>query len=341
MERRVTIKDIAAEIGVHHSTVSRALRDDPQIAPATRALITEAALRLGYAPDPMLRALALYRSSLHPVPQKETLAFIWPEQTRSVVARSPYLQRYFRGAQTRAVELGFALDVFHLREHRPAALERILRARGIRGVIVGVFEEHREVSFNFPLGSFASAAVGGALQSPALHRVSHDHYQAVRIALRNIAALGYRRISFAVAEGLEEAVDSRYSMSFLAHHPLGSKEAAGLLYVGPTTDRELARFVAATKPEALVTTYSLVLGSPFLRRPDGSALAHVSLDVISGLDPHSGIDQLTEFNAANAVDLVAEQVLHGTSGLPAVQKKVLSDGTWISGSTCPPLARGN
>lgn len=338
MERRITIKDIAAETGVHHSTVSRALRDDPQVAAATRTLINDAARRLGYSPDPMLRALALYRSSLHPTPQKETLAFIWPEQTRAEVARSAYLQRFLQGARARAATLGFALDAFHFREHRPAALERILRARGIRGLIVGVFSQHGEARFNFPLERFASAALGGALQSPALHRVSHDHYQAIRITLRELAALGYRRIAFAVSEVLEEAVDRRYSMSFLAHHPLGAKKAAKLLHVGLIDDATLLSFIDAHRPEVLIATYSLSLDAPFLQRPDGTRLPHVSLDVIPGTVPHTGIDQQTEFNAANAVDLVAEQVLHGSSGLPLIQKKVYSDGTWCPGSTCPPLA---
>lgn len=57
--------------------------------------------------------------------------------------------------------------------------------------------------------------------------------------------------------------------------------------------------------------------------------------MIPGIDAHSGIDQQTEFNAANALDLVAEQIMHGTSGLPDRQKKILSDGAWCSGSTCP------
>ncbi len=339
MERRITIKDIAAELGIHHTTVSRALRDDPQIAATTRSLVNETAARLGYSPDPMLRALALYRSSLQPAPKRETFAFLWPEQTRAEVARSAYLQRYLRGAKARAAELGFTVDVFHLRDHRPAALERVLRARGIRGVILSVFTQHREARLDFPIEGFASAALGGALQSPALHRVGHDHFQAMRIALREAAALGYRRIAFAVSDVLEEAVDHRYGMSFLAHHPLGPRRAAGLLHVGLFNDKLVGRFVADCSPELLITTFSLAVDSPILRRPDGSRLPQISLDVIPGSDPHSGVDQQTEFNAANAIDLLAEQVLHGVTGLPARQKKVLTDGAWRSGGTCPPLGR--
>lgn len=58
MERRPTIKDIAGVCGVHHATVSRALRGNPCVAPATLARINAAAKELGYEPDPMMSALA-------------------------------------------------------------------------------------------------------------------------------------------------------------------------------------------------------------------------------------------------------------------------------------------
>lgn len=39
MQKRITIKDIAKELNVHHSTVSRALRNDPRVNVATRDLV--------------------------------------------------------------------------------------------------------------------------------------------------------------------------------------------------------------------------------------------------------------------------------------------------------------
>ena len=45
---RITIKDIAKKLNVHHSTVSRALRDDERVRPETRELIKKYAKDLGY-----------------------------------------------------------------------------------------------------------------------------------------------------------------------------------------------------------------------------------------------------------------------------------------------------
>lgn len=46
-----TIKDIAAELGVSHATVSRALNDSPLIGSGTKERVRTAAARMGYIPD--------------------------------------------------------------------------------------------------------------------------------------------------------------------------------------------------------------------------------------------------------------------------------------------------
>jgi LacI family transcriptional regulator len=50
----------------------------PRIAPHTVKRVKEVDARLGYTPDPMMRALAVYRTGLRQTGFKETLAFIWP-----------------------------------------------------------------------------------------------------------------------------------------------------------------------------------------------------------------------------------------------------------------------
>lgn len=54
---RVTLKDVANECGYTANTVSRAMRDDPHLPPATREMIRETAQRLGYIPNKMASSL--------------------------------------------------------------------------------------------------------------------------------------------------------------------------------------------------------------------------------------------------------------------------------------------
>ena len=60
---RVTLAAIAAQAGVHVTTVSLALRNSPRLPIATRDRIRKLADELGYAPDPMLQALVAYIKS--------------------------------------------------------------------------------------------------------------------------------------------------------------------------------------------------------------------------------------------------------------------------------------
>jgi LacI family transcriptional regulator len=60
----VRLKDIADELGVSVVTVSRALRDRPDIAKDTKARILERVKRLNYRPNLMARSLVTGRSSL-------------------------------------------------------------------------------------------------------------------------------------------------------------------------------------------------------------------------------------------------------------------------------------
>jgi len=67
----ITIKDIARELGISPSTVSRALKDHPDISQATRDAVNELAQRWNYRPNPI--ALSLKSGS------SKTLGVIIPD----------------------------------------------------------------------------------------------------------------------------------------------------------------------------------------------------------------------------------------------------------------------
>ena len=104
---RVTLRDIARELGVSHVTVSLALRDHPRISKAMTTRVKQTAARLGYRPDPMLTALSHYRRGRRANPITASIAWInaWPkpEQLRSFRE----FDAYWRGARTAATKFGY------------------------------------------------------------------------------------------------------------------------------------------------------------------------------------------------------------------------------------------
>lgn len=93
--KRATILDVAKEAGVAASTVSRAFTDPGRVNQVTRAHVLETAERLGYAPNPLARALESGRT--------ETLALLVPDIT------NPYFAGVIKGAERAAARSGRTL----------------------------------------------------------------------------------------------------------------------------------------------------------------------------------------------------------------------------------------
>lgn len=334
MGRRITIKDIARESGVHHGTVSRSLAGNPNVAPETAKRIKEVARRLGYEPDPMMAALAAYRKTTQPVRYKETLAFLWPEQSRAEVASAPYYLRSTQGAATRARELGYRLDEFFLNETSPRSLPRVLAARGIRGLIIGGYHRMSAAHLRFEIDRLAVVVMTAALKKPRLHRVEHDHFTGMRIALHQLKRRGFSRIAFLAGEVQDRLLERRYSASFLMHHPLGPERARELLGIVPVPGlKEMRAIVKRVRADCLLLTYSPAEVAGVCR--GNKEVPVFSLDLLPGDTRYSGIYQQMELVAANAVDLVAQQIQQGQRGVPAHPKTVLSEGEWIDNSAAP------
>lgn len=61
---QVTIKDIARELGISPSTVSRALKDHPDISQETKKAVQSLAAKLNYTPDPIALSLKSRQSKI-------------------------------------------------------------------------------------------------------------------------------------------------------------------------------------------------------------------------------------------------------------------------------------
>lgn len=74
---QVTIKDIARELGISPSTVSRALKDHPDISQETKRLVKEVAHRSNYRPNPIALSLKGQRSNVIGVVIPEIVHFFF------------------------------------------------------------------------------------------------------------------------------------------------------------------------------------------------------------------------------------------------------------------------
>lgn len=87
----ITLQDIADVVGVHKSTVHRALRGDPRVEATTTARIREAATSLSYDPEANQGARRLSFRKTGRVEQTRLVAMLYPV----VFTRGAYFQRMF------------------------------------------------------------------------------------------------------------------------------------------------------------------------------------------------------------------------------------------------------
>ncbi|MGE9293892.1 MAG: LacI family DNA-binding transcriptional regulator, partial [Puniceicoccales bacterium] len=130
--RRPTIVDVARTAGVSHMTVSRVLNGAKRVSPDTACRVHEAVKKTGYRPDPVMSALAAYRTRSNRSEVSANLAFLDRDGT-------PYSASVFDGLRAEATAMGYAVQR-HTLPHdarKQLQLSRMLYNRGVRGLLFG------------------------------------------------------------------------------------------------------------------------------------------------------------------------------------------------------------
>ena len=76
---RVTVKDLARDLSLSTSTISRAFYSDAVIAPSTRTAVLTRAAEIGYAPNPLARSLITKRTRIAGVVTSDINNPFYPE----------------------------------------------------------------------------------------------------------------------------------------------------------------------------------------------------------------------------------------------------------------------
>ena len=334
------MKHVAAAAGVSVMTVSLALRRAPSIPAATRERVLAAAERLGYRRNPLVSVLMAGLRGRQPGGREaHVLAYAESYPPNATRQNLESLRRFREGAAASAARHGYRLEVFRMGGSglSEARLERVLHARGIRGVVFAPVPRP-----GTPLkqmwANHAVAALGFSLASPTLHRAVNHQIHSIRLALKSLLALGYRRIGLVISRGHDERVDHHWLSSVLLtrHENRGGEARFPMLLEDRVTALGLRAWLRAEQPEVVVTTEPGI--APMVRRkpgPGGQPPGFAHLDLTAEVTGCSGIDQNNERVGAAGVDLVVEQLQSNDFGLPENPKTVLIEGRWVPGTTAP------
>ena len=339
---RVTMTTIAERAGVSKNTVSLALRHDSQIPAATRTRIEKIARELGYAKNPVVSQLMTELRKAHPAGHRRTLALLNANLDPNAFSRHPTVPAYVAGCRRRAAFHGYALDEFWL--HDPELygdrLNRILRARGIRGaLVVGLMKENRlPPRFSVTWQRHAAVVTGVRTREPTLPFACVDHHALVLEAMERARQLGYRRPALVLEGAIDRLVDGRFSSGFwVGQQTLPPADRLPAFHAVETARAEPDFFRAwfrEHRPDAIFTLHTVVrewLEALDLRAPRDVGL--IQLERRRGCEDWSGMEQHNDLTGEAATDMLISLLHNEEIGLPANPRATLVGASWSDGRT--------
>ncbi len=184
MNKKVTIKDIARELGTTNSTVSRALNNHSAISEKKRKLIVDKAKEMGYEPNIHARNLRQGGSNV--------IGLIVPQINRV------FFSNVIHGIETVARQNGFSVIICQSNEEAAIEEENIktLLGNNVAGIIMSLSKEtespgyHREIADrNIPFVMFDRV-----FTDMDTNRVLNDNFQGAYAVTEHLINQGYSKI---------------------------------------------------------------------------------------------------------------------------------------------------
>lgn len=303
---RPTLKDLAREVGVHVSTISRALNphNTHAVSPDLMEKIRRASRRRGFQPNAAASSLRTNRS--------RTIGVVIPDIT------DPVFPPIIRGIEDALARHNY-VAVLANTDGDPRRQMRVIEAmrpRGIDGLILASVTRHDDDAARLA-ADVPTVTVSRRTDVPSFSSVVHDEDDGFRRVLTHLASLGHRRIAAIAGPQTISTGYNRYS-SFVRH-----SETLGLGQPAPLVS--FARAFNEMEGERCAEEL-LVAGEPFTAvvcANDRLAVGAISAFRRHGIDcPHDV--SITGFNDMPLVDrlsppLTTVRVQHYKAGVEAAE----------------------
>jgi LacI family transcriptional regulator len=341
--KTVRMAEIAQHLGVASSTVSRALRNDPRISIELRKRVRSVAEKLGYQPNPLVSALMANRRRRGSGGAVDVIALVTNYGGQKDWRTKEVCRWEYEGIQRRASELGFRVEIFALADYRGemAKLQATLRARAIRGVLLGFSREEKPNTI-FECADYCVAALSGYFPQVVADRANFHGFFNVQLALERMHRQGYWRPTL-IAPALNNRISNNlWSAAFLDwQRRLPKKDRCEPFIPRENVDvAEFSDWLYRNEPDSLLVykfPVRRLLEKRGVRVPEDIGLAYL-YRTSDEMGSAAGIDGNLDVVGAAAFDLVVERLHANATGVSKHPKEVLITGTWHEGPTLPAKA---
>jgi LacI family transcriptional regulator len=334
----ITLKELAAQSGVHPSTVSRIVNDDPglRVSAETRARVKRLLEKTGYRPDGMARGLKLRQSFV--------LGVLVPD------VLNPLFAAIFRGVEDAALQKGYTVILSSTdgNQDREREVLLALQSRMIDGVVVAS-ASLRDASVRWLREHDIPHVLVNRYSDQKDYFVGTDDKLGARLATEHLLAIGHRRIAhLAGPRNISTSVNRRRGYED-ALKAAGIEPDAGLIvetgFVGAGVTATHRLLEGRKRPTAVVAVNDVAAVGAYdaaeqlgLRIPADLAITgYNDIPLAARLRPALTTIHVPaqEFGRA-AARMLLEQMVAGRDGVKRVNKRiVLPPELIVRGSTDP------
>jgi LacI family gluconate utilization system Gnt-I transcriptional repressor len=185
---RITLDEVAARAGVSRITASRALRGERSVAADLSARVSQAALELGYVPDPAARALASARSN--------TVAVLVPLLSNNLFV--DLLEAVHNSLHPAGYQM--LIGVTHYRPLEEESLLRSYLAQRPAGLLVTGFDRTEAAKALIAASGVPCVHLMETSNDPSSFCVGFSQADAGEAMTQHLLSRGRKKIAFAAAQ---------------------------------------------------------------------------------------------------------------------------------------------
>ncbi len=222
MKKQFTIKDIAEELNLHHTTVSRALRNHPDVNVKTREMVLKAVKKHNYIPNSFAKGLRSAKS-------------------RTIVVMVPVVKNFFFSEvlgiiSNLAFDAGYSVMIYQSSEDGEMELQNLaaIMENRVAGVIASVanIQENQDKYHQLENLGIPVVLFDRCYQDDSISRVVINNHQGAFDATTYLIESGRKDIGFYRGKSGNPVFDSRYRgyMDALESHGIPYRDE--LVYKG-------------------------------------------------------------------------------------------------------------
>jgi LacI family transcriptional regulator len=332
MGKRCNYRDIAAAADCCVATVSLAMRNHPSIPIETRRRIQELAEKLGYRPNARVSELmGAIRKNRSVTAMTEAAALFWSDATRSHVRSFAHLRELEQAAKARCERAGVDLE-FHYQDERAdsgaRATERVLQARGVRGVILAPLIRQAQRQLDWTWENFAVVIAGSGQWQPEFHRVRFSHFEDIGAIVQQLLQRGRRRLALVVDTRVDDRSQHAMTGGFWGVVPGEVRRGEAVFFSDGRDRRAFLRWLREQRPETLIVGSSEAIGWLSARKEPLEVVV-MSRELAPEAHRCAGIQQDYAGLGAAAAEQLLGLLSFNQTGIPANPLRIYLRGRWV------------